>query len=237
MHSWSEPVFAQPLIDPNSSFLLFFPMHLYFSSCLISVINPQDMCFSWKKNICPGVHVGIDFVGNGAASKMKKFIFILLIQHIFYIGILEKCMYECKSKVIDKPCFIIMSYTFHFWALSSLFVACLGRWPTDQLLSVVVFTIGFMDLFLQAWRKHQSNTVFFSDSSLDSSDAETCHWRLNEAVCPGCCISTCKLCHLYACACWLDVSVVLVCICGSLSTLIYGLFYFHSFVFSPIAIA
>lgn len=77
--------------------------------------------------------------------------------------------------------------------------------PADKLLFllVVVFVVASMVLSLQAWRKHSRDTALFSDSSLDSSDAETCRWRLSEALRPVGYISTLNvgwMCVLWLCA-------------------------------------
>lgn len=122
-------------------------------------------------------------------------------------------------------------YWLLLWAVSRLFATCLGGWPADQLLSVVVFVVAFVGLFLQAWRKYWRNTVFFSDSSHDSSDAETCHWGRSEALRRGCSNSTCNLCLLSVCLCVLverlccDSVHLWLSICPCLSSFLFYSYY------------
>lgn len=115
----------------------------------------------------------------------------------------------CQKSVCDQP--LSESYRKSWWNFNAVHIFCNFTSYSSSLLfedtphppaHQLLFWIVVVASFLEAWREHQCNTVLF----LDDGDAETRRWRRSV-----CCILTLNLCLLSVwCACWLDVSALIV---------------------------
>lgn len=88
---------------------------------------------------------------------------------------------------------------------------CTFYYLLDQLLFLIVLCLLLLTWSALFRQEENISVIQFSDCGRDSSDAETCRWRLSEALNPVCCISTLSLCLLSVWLCMLVECVLWLC--------------------------